>query len=108
SLAALVIPSLDFKSPQAAAERLLQRAAELEPDHFWAHFWLGWSYRSFSQEAAAEMTFSKCIEVRPDYGVAYAERGYGRFILKGWSLHHAETFRQQIAREMAKPLKERG
>jgi tetratricopeptide (TPR) repeat protein len=76
--------NLDLKKPRETADRMLHRAVELEPDHYWAHFWLGWSYLAARppQYQAAEMAFSKCIEIRPALGFGYAERGHARILLR--------------------------
>src|SRR5262249_28669367 len=89
---------LDFKTPQATAERLLRQALELEPQHYWAHLLFGQNHLVGKQPHAAEMAFSKCIALRPRDGVVYAERGQARFHLR----------KQTTAPDLRKELERRG
>jgi eukaryotic-like serine/threonine-protein kinase len=66
---------LDFKTPMATSEQLLRTAADLEPKHYWTHLWRGWRYLGAKNPLAAELCFSTCIVLRPNYALGYAERG---------------------------------
>lgn len=72
----LTAPLLGIKigEPKATAERLLRRAAADEPGHFWSHFWLGWCLMAQKDFAGAELSFTACTSLRPEEGLAYAER----------------------------------
>jgi tetratricopeptide (TPR) repeat protein/tRNA A-37 threonylcarbamoyl transferase component Bud32 len=90
-------PDLDLKTPRATAEALLRKAVELEPKHYWTHLWLGWSFVLSApwNPYAADMAFSKCIELRPNFGFAYGERGLIRMLLR---TQMADSFHQQLQR----------
>jgi serine/threonine protein kinase/tetratricopeptide (TPR) repeat protein len=74
---------IDTKTPWQTGDRLLHKATELEPGHYWSHHWLGWSYLNadIPEHYAAEMAFARCIELRPNSPIGYGERGRVRFIL---------------------------
>jgi tetratricopeptide (TPR) repeat protein len=104
---------LDLKEPQATASRLLHRAAELEPRHYWTHIWLAWSYRAAGQWRASEMALAKCIELRPAYGFAYAERARMRMYLRFQALEDAKFFKDlesapQLGEELKKQARQKG
>ncbi len=56
------------------AERLLRRAAAEEPARYWAHYWLGWVLVFTGDPRGAELAFTTCVMLRPESGLAYAER----------------------------------
>jgi serine/threonine protein kinase/predicted Zn-dependent protease len=79
---------LDLANPQAQAERLLRKAIELEPQHYWSHFWLGWCLMrgpELNSWHHAEMAFTRCIELHPGNAFGYLERGNQRFRMWQWS-----------------------
>jgi eukaryotic-like serine/threonine-protein kinase len=68
------LSGLDFNTPMATAEELLRSAADLEPQHYWTHLWRGWRYEVDHNPLAAELCFSTCVVLRPNYALGYAER----------------------------------
>jgi tetratricopeptide (TPR) repeat protein len=66
---------LDFQKARQTSERYLRAAADREPKHYWTQFWLAWSFGVLDDFPAAAQAFDTCVALRPDYGLAYAERG---------------------------------
>ena len=60
---------LDLDTPQVTAERLLHRAAELAPKHYWTHFWLAWTLGEAGKYQAAELALNTCVALRPDFAL---------------------------------------
>jgi tetratricopeptide (TPR) repeat protein len=60
--------------PKQTAERLLRRAVADDSAHYWSHFWLGWCLIGQADLAGSELAFSSCVTLRPEEGLAYAER----------------------------------
>jgi tetratricopeptide (TPR) repeat protein len=85
---------IDFSTPRATADRLLRTAANLEPVHYWAHFWLGYSLYYSGDIDGAEMAFNTCISLRPEYLLGYTERCQVQ-------LTHIERF--ELAKERLRP-----
>jgi serine/threonine protein kinase len=69
------LTGLAYDSLLPTAERLLRTAAELDPEHYWAHFWLGRCLVLRKDYAAAELAFNTCVGLRPDYPIGYTQRG---------------------------------
>jgi cytochrome c-type biogenesis protein CcmH/NrfG/predicted Ser/Thr protein kinase len=65
----------DFDNPLSTAERLLRQAAENDPRDYWAWFMLGRVLMESEDYGAAEVAFSSCIALRPDYSRGYEHRG---------------------------------
>jgi tetratricopeptide (TPR) repeat protein len=66
---------LDFRKAQQTSERYLRTAADREPRHYWTQFWLAWSFSVAGNFAAAAQAYDTCVALRPDYALAYAQRG---------------------------------
>jgi eukaryotic-like serine/threonine-protein kinase len=104
---------LDFNTPMATADELLRSAADLQPQHYWTHLWRGWRYAVDQNPLAAELCFSTCVVLRPNYALGYAERGQAiiQQIKKADSLERKrdlerrgrQDFSQAIAHEPAEP-----
>jgi tetratricopeptide (TPR) repeat protein/tRNA A-37 threonylcarbamoyl transferase component Bud32 len=65
---------LDVKTPIATAQRHLQEAARLDPRHFFTYAYLGSAYRHDGQHALAELAYTTCVGLRPDYALGYELR----------------------------------
>jgi tetratricopeptide (TPR) repeat protein len=74
---------LDNRTPLATAERFLRASAERDPKHYWTHLWLGRTLQEAKRYDAAAMAFDACVELRPEYGLGHALRGYERVLLAG-------------------------
>ena len=74
------ITGIDFSNSLEKSERLLRRAASMEPKHYWTYFWLGSNRLAAQRFSAAELAFDTCIAIKPDYAIGHAYRG--------WSLLH--------------------
>jgi serine/threonine protein kinase len=77
--AALVIrgvgpAGLDFEKPLARAEELLRRAALLGRRQYWTWWMLGRTLLANRSFADAQLAFTTCIELRPDYVHAFEQR----------------------------------
>jgi tetratricopeptide (TPR) repeat protein/serine/threonine protein kinase len=72
--ASLLLPGTDFKNPRAMAEYRLRTAAQMDPEHYWSHFWLGRTLMASGKLQEAELAFNACLTLRPDYGVGYIAR----------------------------------
>jgi tetratricopeptide (TPR) repeat protein len=72
----LTLPLMGVKigDPKTAGERLLRQAVAEEPAHYWSHFWLGWCLVGQLDVKGAELAFTTCTSLRPEEGLAYAER----------------------------------
>jgi tetratricopeptide (TPR) repeat protein/tRNA A-37 threonylcarbamoyl transferase component Bud32 len=68
------VPGIDFQTPEETAERYVRRATRLQPRHFWSYLWLAMILRSADKLDAAEVAFSACVSLRPDYPVGYLLR----------------------------------
>jgi hypothetical protein len=65
----------DFRTPVATARRLLRRAVQADPEHYWAWFMLGRALSLDPGDAeAAELAFGVCVLLRPDYSRGYEHR----------------------------------
>jgi tetratricopeptide (TPR) repeat protein len=64
----------DLVTPLVTAERMLRRAATLDPHHFWTHFYLGWTLAGNNRLRAAEQAFNTCLALRPRSGLAFSQR----------------------------------
>ncbi|HYV38269.1 MAG TPA: tetratricopeptide repeat protein, partial [Gemmataceae bacterium] len=97
---------LDLVKPRETADAMLRQATKLEPDHYWSHFWLGWSYLETDppQWHAAEMAFSKCIEIRPQFSFGYGERGLLRIRL--WSEIRDDLWRRALQHHGSEDLRQ--
>ncbi len=71
----LRLTALDFEAPLPTAERLLRTAADLDPEHYWAHFWLGQCLIGRKQYLGAAQACNTCVALRPDYACGYTWRG---------------------------------
>jgi tetratricopeptide (TPR) repeat protein len=67
----------DSQTAFDASEKLLETAGMKEPNYLWAHIWLG-KIQSYYSLNAAEMTYSKCLELRPGFEFVYGERAWIR------------------------------
>jgi tetratricopeptide (TPR) repeat protein/tRNA A-37 threonylcarbamoyl transferase component Bud32 len=65
---------VDLKTPIATAQRHLQEAARLDPRHFFTYAYLGTAYRHDGQPASAELAYTACVGLRPDYALGYELR----------------------------------
>ncbi|HKD37517.1 MAG TPA: protein kinase [Pirellulales bacterium] len=80
----------DFSNSLEKSERLLRRAASMEPKHYWTYFWLGWNRLAAKRFSAAELAFDTCIALKPDNALGFAYRG--------WSLlQESQTVREAAA-----------
>ena len=70
----LKFSGLDFDTPLVTAERMLRLAVSLDPQHYWAHYWLGRCLSTKRDFSAAEQAFNTCVGLRPDYVPGYTER----------------------------------
>jgi tetratricopeptide (TPR) repeat protein len=66
---------LDFRKARQTSERYLRTAADREPRHYWTQFWLAWSLSVAGNFSAAAQAYDTCVALRPDYALAYAQRG---------------------------------
>jgi tetratricopeptide (TPR) repeat protein len=66
---------LDFRKARQTSERHLRTAADREPRHYWTQFWLAWSLSAAGNLPAAAQAYDTCVALRPDYALAYAQRG---------------------------------
>jgi eukaryotic-like serine/threonine-protein kinase len=73
------LTGVDFSDSLDRSERLLRRAASMQPRHYWTYFWLGWNRLVGKRYSAAELAFDSCIALRPDYALGYAYRGWSLF-----------------------------
>ncbi len=71
----LRLTALDFDTPLPTAERLLRTAADLDPEHYWAHFWLGQCLIARKEYLDAAQACNTCVALRPDYACGYTWRG---------------------------------
>jgi tetratricopeptide (TPR) repeat protein len=71
----LRLTALDFDTPLHTAERLLRSAADLDPEHYWAHFWLGQCLIARKEYLQAAQACNTCVALRPDYACGYVWRG---------------------------------
>jgi WD40 repeat protein/tetratricopeptide (TPR) repeat protein len=71
---AVLLRGLDFKTPEATAERYLRSAAELDPRHYFHHLFLSNALRFRNQSQAAELAVSACLALRPDDPIGYEMR----------------------------------
>ena len=60
---------LDLNAAVAAPGRRKE-----EPRRYWTHLWLGWMLLRADDLRGAELAFTTCVTLRPDYALAYAER----------------------------------
>jgi tetratricopeptide (TPR) repeat protein len=67
-----VVSDLDFNTPLPTAERLLSKAALIEPQHYFTYLFLTLALEEKPREA--ELVANTCISLRPDYGVGYEAR----------------------------------
>lgn len=65
---------LDLRDPRAMSERMLRTAITGDPRHYWANFWLGWSFSAARYYRAAELAFNTCVAVRPNQALGFSER----------------------------------
>ncbi len=49
------------------AARLLESSIALDPESWWAHYFLGYVYRSLGKTAGAIAAFEKTLAMRPDF-----------------------------------------
>jgi serine/threonine protein kinase len=64
----------DFFDAQATAERLLRRSVQTDPRQYWSWFMLGRALAANTDFAGAELAFSSCVSLRPDYSRGYEQR----------------------------------
>jgi tRNA A-37 threonylcarbamoyl transferase component Bud32/cytochrome c-type biogenesis protein CcmH/NrfG len=64
----------DYLNPLETGERLLRQAVVADPRDYWAWSVLGGIFRESKDWAAAEVAFSSCVTLRPDYSRGYELR----------------------------------
>lgn len=101
------ITGIDFSNSVEKSERLLRRAASMEPEHYWTYFWLGWNRLAAQRFSAAELAFDTCIALKPDYALGYAYRGWS-LLLESQSIKDATTQSELRARGLADLAHARG
>ena len=74
------LTGVDFSDSLERSERLLRRAASIQPRHYWTYFWLGWNRLAGKRFSGAELAFDSCIALRPDYALGYAYRGWSLYL----------------------------
>ena len=62
------------KHEQSLAQ--LKRALDLQPDHFWANYYVASGYLKAQRPDAAVASLTACIQMRPDFLWAYQLRGF--------------------------------
>jgi serine/threonine protein kinase/tetratricopeptide (TPR) repeat protein len=65
---------VDPKDPWGKAELCLRYAATLDPDHYWTFHWLGVLLEAQGKFDQAELAYSVCIGLKPDYTDGYLMR----------------------------------
>jgi serine/threonine protein kinase/Flp pilus assembly protein TadD len=80
---AVALLGLDMTNPGARSEHHFRLAAALQPRHYWAHCWLGYTLRKEGQSQAAELAWNTCVALRPRYATGYHFRSGA--ILDQWS-----------------------
>jgi tetratricopeptide (TPR) repeat protein len=64
----------DYLTPLETGERMLRQAVVADPGDYWAWSVLGGILRESKDWAAAEVAFSSCVTLRPDYALGYELR----------------------------------
>jgi tetratricopeptide (TPR) repeat protein len=70
------ITGIEVSNSLEKSERLLRRAASMEPKHYWTYFWLGSNRLAAERFSAAELAFDTCIALKPEDALGYAYRGW--------------------------------
>jgi serine/threonine protein kinase/cytochrome c-type biogenesis protein CcmH/NrfG len=65
---------LDLLHPLETAEEKLREAIRLDPRQFWHHFVLGRILLALDKPGEAELAFSACVALQPEYPVSYQFR----------------------------------
>jgi tetratricopeptide (TPR) repeat protein len=65
---------LDSKDPWGTAELCLRYAATLDPTHYWTFHWLGVLLEARGKSDQAELAYSVCVGLKPDYTDGYLMR----------------------------------
>jgi tetratricopeptide (TPR) repeat protein len=84
------LTGVDFSNSLEQSERLLRRAASIQPHHYWTYFWLGWNRLAGKHFSASELAFDSCIALRPDYALGYAYRGWS-LLLESQTIEDGKT-----------------
>jgi tetratricopeptide (TPR) repeat protein/tRNA A-37 threonylcarbamoyl transferase component Bud32 len=101
------ITRIDFSNSLEKSERLLRRAASMEPEHYWTYFWLGWNRLAAERFSAAELAFDTCIALQPDNALGFAYRGWS-LLLESQSIKDATTQSELRTRGLADLARARG
>ena len=68
-----------------AAVEVARRAAELDPQYFFAHYFLGLSYRYVRNYDAAAESFRAALELSPSFSNGHAQLGYTDVSRGNWT-----------------------
>jgi serine/threonine protein kinase/tetratricopeptide (TPR) repeat protein len=71
----LLPDEFDYINPLDTAERLLRQAVVADPRDYWAWSVLGGVFRASKDWGAAEVAYSSCVTLQPDYLRGYEGRG---------------------------------
>jgi tetratricopeptide (TPR) repeat protein len=97
------VAGVNWQTPLATAERCFRTAITRDPQHYWAHLWLGLTLKAAGNLSDATQAFGTCIGLRSDCPCGYVHLAYTvlqqarqeadpgkRDLLNHWGIHHLE------------------